>query len=515
MTPSPLTKAHYGGKIHYCQSISQADFVLRQLNWRHCVVGFDTEFRRTSHIDVLQLSDDQNALVLHISGWKKLPESLVRILRDSSVVKACQSPFDEVNSLQTRFGLEIKSMVDVEFICRQHLNLVPYSLKALTAILLNQYLDKTHQVTNWSRAKLTEEQITYAATDAYISLKVLQKAAQIYAHLHGLRYETHAELLQIIELTRSKLGQYADDRSPLEKFSTEERLKIEKLYSELLSKWQKRIKAHRHNLLIKEQQLAKAKRKSLRAQSVNENQHDLEAAHSEIRTPDCPIDFKAAGLPPWFNPHLLETLNLNELDQAFSPRSGQSWHFFQCVKRPEGQIAILHLPYVPSLSKNENYLKVTHSFPHMLLKNAKRHVLRLAVPIIKRQLNLRDTDHLSDGTRIVALVSKSNTAKLRAFLDRSGIEKDDEPMFEIDTSFTDSLDENWVTNTKPPDLSNVVHVGPKQRWKVTCFPSSNSLKHLFVLKQPQWTSDAAKEILAKYALEYYQQNLKKGSTSTI
>ena len=46
------------------------------------------------------------------------------------------------------------------------------SLRGLTGILLGLHLAKAQVLSNWEKEKLTEGQIAYASTDAWISLQI-------------------------------------------------------------------------------------------------------------------------------------------------------------------------------------------------------------------------------------------------------------------------------------------------------------------------------------------------------
>lgn len=46
------------------------------------------------------------------------------------------------------------------------------SLRGLTGILLGLHLSKAQVLSNWEKGELTKEQITYASTDAWISLQI-------------------------------------------------------------------------------------------------------------------------------------------------------------------------------------------------------------------------------------------------------------------------------------------------------------------------------------------------------
>jgi ribonuclease D len=50
-----------------------------------------------------------------------------------------------------------------------------FSLKKLTAIVLDFRISKAQQLTNWEADDLTDQQLVYAATDAYVSLKIFEK----------------------------------------------------------------------------------------------------------------------------------------------------------------------------------------------------------------------------------------------------------------------------------------------------------------------------------------------------
>ena len=49
------------------------------------------------------------------------------------------------------------------------LGIITTGLRSLTAIFLKQRISKGAQLSNWERSKLSRSQISYAATDAWIS----------------------------------------------------------------------------------------------------------------------------------------------------------------------------------------------------------------------------------------------------------------------------------------------------------------------------------------------------------
>ena len=61
---------------------------------------------------------------------------------------------------------------------RLHLRAGRNGLRGLAALLLKHRISKSSQTSDWSRRKLSDTQITYAATDAWISLELFKKFKQ-------------------------------------------------------------------------------------------------------------------------------------------------------------------------------------------------------------------------------------------------------------------------------------------------------------------------------------------------
>jgi ribonuclease D len=53
------------------------------------------------------------------------------------------------------------------------------SVKKLTALLLGFRISKTAQTSNWEAETLTDKQLQYAATDAWVCLQIFQKLQAI------------------------------------------------------------------------------------------------------------------------------------------------------------------------------------------------------------------------------------------------------------------------------------------------------------------------------------------------
>ncbi len=143
------------------------------------VIGFDTETKpsfkkgHSNEVSLLQLSTSREAFLF------RLPQTgfhgaLLDLLSDPSVLKVGVGIRDDLRGLQ-RLGrftpggfVELQEMV------------IPYgievfSLKNLAGLLLDFRISKRQQLSNWEAQELTEAQVYYAATDAWVALRIYQQ----------------------------------------------------------------------------------------------------------------------------------------------------------------------------------------------------------------------------------------------------------------------------------------------------------------------------------------------------
>lgn len=142
------------------------------------VIGFDTEsrpsFRKGEHhpIALIQLSSPSKAYLFRVNKFENLPD-LSPLFSDKSIIKVGLGIKDEITALEKRTGTKCISFVDLEKIARL-LGFHQRGVRALSAFFLNLRISKAAQKSNWERADLTDQQIRYAATDAWICLKIYQ-----------------------------------------------------------------------------------------------------------------------------------------------------------------------------------------------------------------------------------------------------------------------------------------------------------------------------------------------------
>lgn len=146
---------------------------------RESVLGFDTEtkpsFRkgRRNKVSLLQLATDRQAWLFRLSRIG-LPRELVSVLENPQIVKIGLALRDDLHSLHALKPFEPRNMIDLQKIVAQY-GIKAQGLRKLAAIVLGIRISKAQQVTNWENPILTESQILYAATDAWVCYAIWKK----------------------------------------------------------------------------------------------------------------------------------------------------------------------------------------------------------------------------------------------------------------------------------------------------------------------------------------------------
>lgn len=176
----PLFK--YEGEVVLVQDEETLEAVLPAL-YAERVLGFDTEtkptFKKGKMHDpaLIQLAAADKVYLFLL---KKLPldERLAGVLADPGIVKAGVAIADDFRSLQNLFGFQPAGLVDLSGVARKN-NISMFGLRGLAACFLGVRISKTARCSNWGNTRLSAQQITYAATDAWVSRQIYMKAEEL------------------------------------------------------------------------------------------------------------------------------------------------------------------------------------------------------------------------------------------------------------------------------------------------------------------------------------------------
>jgi len=186
-----LPHREYEGPIHLVRSIGQYRRLFGRLK-NETILGFDTESRpsfRKNHSfppALLQLATAEEVFIFQISLFG-LPPSLAGLLADPEVMKIGVAVHDDVRELKELRPFEENGFFDLGKETR-HRGIPTNGLRNLAANFLGIRISKGAQRSDWGRENLTEQQVVYAATDAWIS-------REIYLRMQELGIFDHPPLL--------------------------------------------------------------------------------------------------------------------------------------------------------------------------------------------------------------------------------------------------------------------------------------------------------------------------------
>ena len=141
------------------------------------IIGFDTEtkpiFNSKAHRNgtaLLQLSSENAAFLFRLQQLG-LPDEIAAILADRSITKVGAAVNDDIRGLQRYNDFEAARFMDLQSFAEKY-GIKDKSVKKLAAIILGRKVSKAQQLSNWEAAELSRPQQLYAATDAWICLKM-------------------------------------------------------------------------------------------------------------------------------------------------------------------------------------------------------------------------------------------------------------------------------------------------------------------------------------------------------
>ncbi|MCC7300187.1 MAG: 3'-5' exonuclease domain-containing protein 2 [Verrucomicrobia bacterium] len=177
-----LPMKQYEGPIHLIQTSEDAERAAGKLK-QETLLGFDTETRPTFRVgeyyqpSLLQLATGTEVFLFQIK-LTGLTQGLCKILSSPDIIKTGVSIRADVSELRKLTAFEPAGFVELaEHAKKAHIKNL--GLRGLAALLLGFRVSKREQTSNWAKNELTESQLRYAATDAWLG-------REIYLHMDGL-----------------------------------------------------------------------------------------------------------------------------------------------------------------------------------------------------------------------------------------------------------------------------------------------------------------------------------------
>lgn len=153
------------------------------------VLGFDTETRpsfkkgKVYPTSIIQFSSSNHAWLVRVSrlGY---PKHLLDMLSSDEIIKVGSGLNDDLRRMRSDFHFTPGGFLDLQHYV-EAFQIEEKGLKKLSAIVLGRRISKSQQVSNWDADTLTEAQLRYAATDAWICLEIYNELRNALSKQHG------------------------------------------------------------------------------------------------------------------------------------------------------------------------------------------------------------------------------------------------------------------------------------------------------------------------------------------
>jgi ribonuclease D len=176
----------YDGKVVVVKTKDVMDHVLQQLS-EETLLGFDTETRPNfkkgqNNLPALIQLASKNVVYIFQLRHLKFSTGLKKILADESIIKAGVSVDQDLIQLQ-RLGSFIEGgFVELARLAKGA-GIKNHGLRGLASVLLGFRISKGAQRSNWDNETLKNNQVRYAATDAWVGREIflrLQEMGMVY-----------------------------------------------------------------------------------------------------------------------------------------------------------------------------------------------------------------------------------------------------------------------------------------------------------------------------------------------
>jgi len=170
-----LELIQYEGPIQVIDSLEAFEEAIKDIE-QEPLLGFDTETRpsfkkgKVYPTSLIQIATMDQAWILRVSriGY---PAALLELLSGENPMKIGLGLQDDLRRLRADFQFEPRGFLDLQHYV-EAFRIDEKGLKKISGIVLNRRISKSQQVSNWDADVLSEAQLRYAATDAWICLKI-------------------------------------------------------------------------------------------------------------------------------------------------------------------------------------------------------------------------------------------------------------------------------------------------------------------------------------------------------
>jgi ribonuclease D len=169
----PLQK--FTGTIHVVDSRAGLKKYLPVLK-QETVLGFDTETKpsfkkgKFNQISLVQFATRFHAYLFRITSLN-LPDEMIELFENDSIKKVGAALHDDLIDLRRIRDFKARGFLDLQKYV-EAFGIENKGVAKLAGIVLGFRISKSQQLSNWDAEALTEAQKEYAATDAWVCLRI-------------------------------------------------------------------------------------------------------------------------------------------------------------------------------------------------------------------------------------------------------------------------------------------------------------------------------------------------------
>lgn len=168
----------YEGKVTLVTQAEKIPAILKKIKGEKAV-GFDTEtkpaFKRGefNHVSLIQIATEKEVFLIRIN-LTGITDELVAFLENNNVLKIGVALRDDLIDLRKIRDFNPAGFIELNKVVTE-IGIESNGLRKLTAIILGFRISKSAQISNWESEKLTEKQLNYAATDAWVCIEMYRE----------------------------------------------------------------------------------------------------------------------------------------------------------------------------------------------------------------------------------------------------------------------------------------------------------------------------------------------------
>jgi ribonuclease D len=177
-----LPLGYFKGHIWVIDNLASLRGCLNLLH-EHPILGFDTETKpvfkkgHSNKVALIQLSNNDTCFIFRLNKIGFCDE-LVEILSNTTTLKIGLSVKDDFRELEKLRHFQPMGFIELQNYV-ERFGILDKSLKKLAAIIMGIRISKSQQTSNWESETLTDSQLTYAATDAWVCLEIYKRLKEV------------------------------------------------------------------------------------------------------------------------------------------------------------------------------------------------------------------------------------------------------------------------------------------------------------------------------------------------